>query len=288
MTQLVMSIPNKGRLYAPTISLLIESGICNGGVDERLLSIETSLPGLTLMLVRAADIPNFVESGAADLGITGLDMVKESGCNVVKLLDLGFGATKVVLAAPPSISSVWELKESSRVATELPRIASEYFRRIGLNPKIVIVSGAAEIMPKMRVADAVVDIVSTGTTLHMQGLKVLDEVTSSSAWLITNESSLNVEEKREMIDLVKTILGSTVSGRNKRLVMMNVPHEKLKDVVKAIPAMGGPTVAKVESTPPMWEVYSVVDNTNIFEVIKAAKQAGARDILVMKIEKVIP
>jgi ATP phosphoribosyltransferase len=283
-----MSIPNKGRLYAPTISLLIESGICNGGIDERLLSVETSIPGLTLMLVRAADIPNFVESGAADLGITGLDMVMESGCDVVKLLNLEFGATKIVLAAPPNISSVQKLKEDSKVATELPRIASEYFRRIGINPKIVIVSGAAEIMPKMKVADAVVDIVSTGTTLQMQGLKILDEITSSSAWLIANESSLNFDEKRDMIDLVKTILGSTISGRNKRLVMMNVPHNKLQDVVKAIPSMGGPTVARVESTPPMWEVYSVVDNNNIFEVIRVAKQAGARDILVMKIEKVIP
>jgi len=288
MTQLVMSVPNKGRLYEPTMILLAESGICNGGFDERILSIDTAIQGLTLMLVRAADIPNFVESGAADLGITGLDMVMESGCDVAKLLDLEYGATKVVLAAPPSFSSAKDLKEGARVATELPRMATEYFRRLGIRPRIVSVSGAAEIMPKMKVADAVVDIVSTGTTLHMQGLKILDVVATSSAWLIANKSSLNAEDKKEAIDLVKTILGSTVTGRNKRLVMMNVPHEKLKDVVNTVPAMGGPTIARVESTPPMWEVYSVVDNARIFEVIKAAKLAGARDILVMKIEKVIP
>ncbi|MBO3803997.1 MAG: ATP phosphoribosyltransferase [Candidatus Brockarchaeota archaeon] len=287
MTQLVMSVPNKGRLYEPTMALLVESGVCNGGIDERLLSTDTAIRGLTLMLARAADIPNFVESGAADLGITGLDMVVESGCDVARLLDLEFGATKVVLAAPPGFSAR-DLKEGARVATELPRTASEYFGRLGLSPRIVSVSGAAEIMPKMKVADAVVDIVSTGATLQMQGLRILDVVATSSAWLIANRSSLEDAEKKESIDLVKTILESTVMGRNKRLVMMNVPQEKLKDVVNAVPAMGGPTVARVESTPPMWEVYSVVDNARIFEVIKAAKLAGARDILVMKIEKVIP
>jgi len=288
MTELVMSIPNKGRLCTPTIELLREAGICSNGVDERLLSMETTIPNLTLMLVRASDIPSFVESGAVDLGITGLDMVAESGCSVAKLLDLGFGAAKVVLAGPPGHRSASDLRDGTRVATELPNLTSEYFKRIGVKPKIVEISGAAEIMPRMKVADVVVDIMGTGTTLHLQGLSVLDELLSSSAWLIGNKMSLDNAEKKDSMDFVKTILESTIAARGRRLIMMNVPDEKVKDVVKLIPAMGGPTIARVESTPPMWEVYSVVDSKSVFDVVKAAKLAGARDILVMKIEKVIP
>jgi ATP phosphoribosyltransferase len=288
MTEFVMAIPNKGRLYAPTIALLQEAGICSNGADERLLSMETAIPDLTLMLVRASDIPSFVESGAVDLGVTGLDMVAESGCNVAKLLDLGFGTAKVVLAGPPGHPPARALGDGVRVATELPNLASEYFQRMGIRPRIVEISGAAEIMPRMKVADVVVDIVSTGTTLHMQGLSVMDELLSSSAWLIGNKSSLGKDDKKDSMEFVKTILESTIAARSRRLIMMNVPDGKVKDVVRLIPAMGGPTVARVESTPPMWEVYSVVDSKSVFDVVKAAKLAGARDILVMKIEKVIP
>jgi len=167
-------------------------------------------------------------------------------------------------------------------------MTSDYFRRIGIKPEIVEISGAAEIMPRMKVADVVVDIMSTGTTLQLQGLSILDELLSSSAWLIGNKSSLGYAEKEDAMDFVKTILESTIAARSRRLIMMNVPDVKLKDVVKLIPAMGGPTIARVESTPPMWEVYSVVDSKSIFDVVKAVKSAGARDILVMKIEKVMP
>jgi len=288
MTKLIMSIPNKGRIFAPTLALLQEAGIYTDGSDERLLSVETAMPNLTLMLVRASDIPRFVEGGAADLGITGLDMVVESGCNVARLLDLRFGSAKVVLAAPPDRSSPKDLRDGVKVATELPNLTSEYFRRIGIKPKIVEISGAAEIMPRMKVADVVVDIMSTGTTLQLQGLSVLDELLSSSAWLIGNKSSLEDAGKEDAMDFVKTILESTIAARSRRLVMMNVPDEKLEDVVKLIPAMGGPTIAKVESTPPMWEVYSVVESKSIFDVVKAVRSAGARDILVMRIEKVMP
>jgi len=288
MNKLVMSIPNKGRLFAPTLALLQEAGICSNGFDERLLSMETAMPNLSLMLMRASDIPRFVESGAADLGVTGLDMVVESGCNVARLLDLRYGFAKVVLASPPGHASPKDLRDGIKVATELPNLTSDYFKRIGIVPKIVEISGAAEIMPRLKVADVVVDIMSTGTTLQLQGLGILDELLSSSAWLIGNKSSLGDAEKEDAMEFTKTILESTIAARGRRLVMMNVPDEKLKDVVKLIPAMGGPTIARVESTPPMWEVYSVVDSKSIFDVVKAVKSAGARDILVMKIEKVMP
>ncbi len=286
--KITFAIPSKGRLRKPTLRLLLKAGITPLNEHSRALYAATAIPWISLVAARSADIPRLVAEGAADLGITGHDFVVESGVKVKELLDLGFGFSRMVLAVPESsgINSLRDFRPQMRVATKFPSIASQYLKEKGVNVKIVTVSGAAEIAPTLGVADAIIDITSTGLTLRLHKLRILDEILTSTARLIANFKAL--EEKREQIDEVVTALLSVMRARRKKLIMMNVPEDRLQQVVKLIPSMGGPTIARVESEPPMWEVYSVIDEEEVYRVINAVKAAGARDILVLPIERIVP
>lgn len=246
------------------------------------------IPWLSIVLARASDIPTLVEGGAVDLGVTGYDYVVESGAEVAELLDLEFGGCRIVLAAPEEsgIESPRNLTAQTRIATKYPSIAGNYLKVKGMKAKIVKVSGAVEITPLMNVAEAVLDIVDTGATLKIHGLRIVEEVLRSSARLIVNKKAL--AEKGEKIKEITTALRSVLMARKKKLLMMNVPEEALQRVLGVLPSMGGPTLAKVEAPVPMWEVYSVVEEGEIPHVISSVKTAGARDIIVLPVERVVP
>jgi ATP phosphoribosyltransferase len=163
-----IAIPNKGRLQGPAIRLLEDAGIGLVDREERQLFARTRDPKIEVVFVRAQDIPGMVEKGAADIGMTGYDLVLESGAKVVDLLDLGFGSARMVIAASEEsgIRDVGDIKPGSRVTTEFPNVASRYFSNRRLRVEVSRVSGAAEITPIMGVADVIVDLTSTGTTLR--------------------------------------------------------------------------------------------------------------------------
>ncbi len=282
------AIPNKGRLQEPTIKLLEDAGI--GAVDreERQLFARTRDPELELVFVRAQDIPSLVEKGAADIGVTGYDLVLESGAKVVELLDLGFGFARMVVAASEKsgIKSVRDIKPGARVTTEFPNIAGRYFSKKKLKVELSRVSGAAEITPIVGVADLIVDLTSTGTTLRTHGLRVIDTLFGTSARLVANRRS--TREKRAKLEKVKMALESVVRARGKKLVLMNVPESKLAAIKRVMPGMAGPTVSRVEAAKPMLAVQAVVEAGQVEEVVRKAKRAGARDILVVPIERVLP
>ncbi|MDI6883783.1 MAG: ATP phosphoribosyltransferase [Hadesarchaea archaeon] len=282
------AIPNKGRLQGPAIRLLEDAGI--GAVDreERQLFARTRDPELELVFVRAQDIPSLVEKGAADLGITGYDLVLESGAKVAELLDLEFGFARMVVAASEKsgIRAVNDIKPGARVTTEFPNLARRYFARKKLRVELSRVSGAAEITPIVGVADLIVDLTSTGTTLRTHGLRVIDTLFETSARLVANRQSMR--EKRAKLEEVKTALESVVRARGKKLVMMNVPESKLAAIKRVMPGMAGPTVSRVEAAKPMLAVQAVVEAELVEEIVRKAKRAGARDILVVPIERVLP
>lgn len=282
------AIPNKGRLQEPAIRLLEDAGIGSVDREARQLFARTRDPELELIFVRAQDIPGLVAKGAADLGITGYDLVLESGADVVELLDLGFGFARMVVAASgrSGIRAVKDIKTGARVTTEFPNVAKKYFVKKGLKVEISRVSGAAEITPIVGVADLIVDLTSTGTTLRTHGLRVVDELFETSARLVANRRS--VRKKRAKIDEVKMALESVVRARGKKLVLMNVPEAKLKAIKRIMPGMAGPTVSRVEAAKPILAVQAVVEAERVEEVVRRAKQAGARDILVVPIERVLP
>ena len=278
----------KGHLEEPTVKLLQDSGIGVIGRDERQLFARTNDPEIELVFVRAEDIPDFVARGATDLGVTGYDLVCESGCDVVELLDLRYGFAQMVVAASErsDIKSARDLRPSMKVATEFPALAKRYFAERGIAMELIPVTGAAEIVPLIGVADLIVDVTSSGTTLRTHGLRIIDTILESSARLIANRRSL--AEKRAKIEEITTALGSVVRARGKKLVLLNLPEGKLEEIKRILPGMAGPTVSRVEAKEPMLAVQAVVEEAEVYRVVARAKQAGARDILVVPIERVLP
>lgn len=278
----------KGHLEEATIRLLEDSGIGVINRDVRQLFARTNDPEIELVFVRAQDVTDLVAKGATDMGITGYDLVQESGGDVVELLDLGYGSAKLIVAAheKSGIKTTSDVKPGMRVATEFPNITRRYFRENGIEVELVHVTGATEITPLIGVADLIVDITSTGTTLRTHGLCVVDTILSSTARLIANRRSL--QEKGAKIEYITTAISSVLRARGRKLVLMNVPEAKLQEIKRVMPGMAGPTVSRVEAAEPMLAVQAVVDADEVYEVVRRAKAAGARDILVVPIERILP
>ena len=278
-----IAVPNKGRLHDPTISLLERAGLHVENGNDRKLYADTVAPDVQVLFARAADIPAYVADGAAAVGITGLDQVREHGAALEELLDLGFGRCRLVLAAPEDgdVTDTADLAGGT-VATEFPNVTREYFAGAGVDPEIVEVSGATELTPHVDIADAIVDITSTGTTLRMNRLAVVDEVLESSVYLFANPDHADDGKVRQ----VETALGSVIAAADKRYLMMNVPEDRLDAVEDVIPGLGGPTVMEVDGQAAV-AVHVVVDEDEVFETITRLKQVGAEDILVTEIERLV-
>ncbi|ABW02226.1 ATP phosphoribosyltransferase [Caldivirga maquilingensis] len=283
-----MAIPSKGRLVEPVMSLLNYVGIKPQSMDDRALVLPTSWRSLSLIRIRPEDIPSVVESNSAIMGITGLDYVVENGASVNVVERLGFGRGRIVIAVPSGsgISSIDEIKDGFRLATKYVNITSAYFSKLGRRVRIVRISGSAEVMPLLNVADGIVDVMSTGTTLRLHGLKPIGVIMESEAVLVTPRE-LNGDE-REFVDKFLILMRGALASNGRKLILMNVPEEDLAAVLKVLPAMEGPTVADVASGKPMKEVISVVPEESIPDLLPLLKRAGAKDILVLSIEKVIP
>ncbi|MFC4439823.1 MULTISPECIES: ATP phosphoribosyltransferase [Natrialbaceae] len=284
-----IAVPNKGRLHEPTIDLLERAGLHLENGAERKLYADTVDPDVSVLFARAADIPEYVADGAAEMGITGYDQVREARVDTVsELLDLEFGRCRLVLAAPEDgdIDGVEDLAGKT-VATEFPNVTRDFFADTGVDPNVVEVSGATELTPHVEMADAIVDITSTGTTLKMNQLAVVEEVLSSSVRLFAREDVVDDPKVRE----VRTALSSVISADGKRYLMMNVPEDRLEEVREVIPGLGGPTVMDIaddgNGDDEMLAVHVVVDERDVFETITEVKKAGASGILVTEIERLV-
>jgi ATP phosphoribosyltransferase len=282
-----IAVPNKGRLHEPAMQLMRSSGMVVLNMGERRLFASTVDPEIQVLFVRAADIPEFVFDGVADLGITGYDVVVESSYDVELLLNLDFGRARLVVAAPENsgIDRVEDIKPGSRVATEFPNITRRFFEERGIEVKVVRVSGACEIAPHIGLAELIVDLVSTGTTLKMNKLREVETILETSAYLIGNKEA--VKTKHEKVEEVITAFSSVLAAKRKKLIMMNVPKAALEEIKKIMPGMAGPTIAEVAAAEPMYAVNSVVDEKEVYSIINKAKKLGARDILVLPIERII-
>ncbi len=279
-----IAVPNKGRLHEPSVELLERAGLHVRNGADRKLHAETVDPDVTILFARAADIPEYVSEGAADVGITGFDQVAEAQRdNLVELLDLEFGSCKLVLAAPEDddIESVSDL-DGGTVATEFPNITREFLDEQGVDADITEVSGATELTPHVDIADAIVDITSTGTTLRMNRLEVIADVLESSVRLFAREDARD----NGKVQQIETALGSVLSAEGKRYLMMNAPADALEDVKEELPGMGGPTVMDIAGTDDV-AVHAVVDDSEVFETINALQSVGASDILVTEIERLV-
>jgi ATP phosphoribosyltransferase len=278
-----IAVPNKGRLHDPSVDLLERAGLhIQNGADRKLYA-DTVDPDVTVLFVRAGDIPEYVRDGAADVGITGRDQVAESGGGLTELLDLGFGTCRLVLAAPEDGDIAHPVDVSGKkIATEFPQVTRDYLDEQGFDAEIVEVTGATELTPHVEMADAIVDITSTGTTLKVNRLGIVDEVLQSSVRLYAHPDVTGDPKVQQ----VQTAFESVLSAEGKRYLMMNAPESRLDDVQDVIPGMGGPTVMDVAGEDTV-AVHAVVDERAVFETITDLKAVGATDILVTEIERLV-
>ena len=287
MMKIKIAVPSKGRISEPSISILEKAGLGLIDKSNRKLISKTFNENIEVMFARASDIPEFVNDGVADIGITGVDLIKENEVDVKELLDLRFGQTKLVLAAPEesNISSVNDITEDMKVATEFPVLTKKYLDENGLDLKIVKLSGSTEAAPFIGIADLITDLTSTGTTLKMNHLEIIDVILESSIKLIANHDSL--KEKNQLIEAVSTSIKGVLDADRKKLIMMNVDESKLDKVKEVMPSMGGLTISEVLSDKKTVAAQAVIDEKEVFELVNDLRNAGARDILVVPIERII-
>jgi ATP phosphoribosyltransferase len=278
-----VAVPNKGRLHEPSVDLLDRAGLPIERTADRKLYADTVDPEVSVLFARAADIPEYVRDGAAAVGLTGRDQVVESGADLTELVDLEFGRCRLVLAAPEDgdIAGLADLAGGT-VATEFPRLTREYLDREGVGADVVEVTGATELTPHVEMADAIVDITSTGTTLRMNRLAVIDEVLSSSVRLYAHPDRAGDEKVQQLV----TAFESVLAAEDKRYVMMNAPEERLPEVRAVIPGLDGPTVMDVAGDDTV-AVHVVVDERDVFETVADLKAVGASGILVTEIERLV-
>ena len=286
---LKIALPNKGRLSEDTRELFEDAGLPVRARGDRALS--ASLGGeFEAIFVRAQDIPEFVADGAADAGITGWDLVCESERDLDVRLDLDFGRCRLVVAARDE-SGVATLADiaSCRVATAFPRVTRKFFDNAGCQVEIVPVSGAAEIAPHLGIADVVVDLTSTGSTLKVNGLREVATVLESSARLVTRgrARAKDALKERALTELV-TALDSVLHARGQRYVMANVPRAALDRVREVLPGLNGPTVIDILNGGQHVAVHAVVPAASVYRTIADLKALGGAGILVTRIERLMP
>lgn len=275
-----IAVPNKGRMFNPTIELLKKSGFEPKEINERKLCVETNCGKIKILFMRNDEIGFYVESNVADLGITGYDIIVEKKISVEKILDLNYGSCKLVLAGEKNK----KLRNGVRIATKYQNISKDYLRKRGVKAKIIDSPGATEIKPQLGLTDFVIDITSTGSTLKVNGLSIYDVILTSNAVLIGNKKSL--KEKSGEISDIKLAIQSVISAENKSYVMFNISKKILDKIIDQIPCMRAPTIVKT-SDENIVSVQTVVPTSDISRTITKLKNFGTTDILVLDIKRVV-
>ncbi len=278
-----LAVPNKGRLAEPAVELLRAAGL-EFELSERRLSASVANADLELLFVRTEDIAEYVADGLVELGLSGADLIAEHGGELRTILPLGFGACSLVLAVPrDGEAQTVEALGGRRIATSFPRVTAAYLEGCGVAAQVVEVRGAVEVTPQLGVADAVVDLVASGSTLRMNGLKPIATLLASEAVLVARDGTAEADERiGALVDMLRSVL----DARGREYMMMNAPAAALDRIRSIIPGLSGPTVMPL-ADPTQIAIHSVVERSQLWRIVPALKAAGARDILVVPIEKVM-
>jgi len=284
--KLKLAIQKNGRLTEETVSFLRSSGLEFESYQQRLFSTCRNFP-LEIVYVRDDDISDYVESGAVDLGVVGQNLINEIRPNVKKLLNLRYGFCSLSLAVPKesTIKSVKEL-ENKTIATSYPSSTEYFFKKQNIKVNIIKIKGSVEITPILGIASAIVDLVSTGSTLALNDLRIIEKLYDSEAVLLANPLSLKKEKKTKIIDKLLIRFKGVLSAKNYKYVMMNAPIQILPKIKKAIPGLKSPTISPLAN--PGWiSIQSVIKEDVFWQTIEKLKKLGASDILVLPVEKLI-
>lgn len=282
--KLKLAIQKSGRLHDDSIRLLKECGIdISNGVNK--LKAEASNFPLEVYFLRDDDIPQYVEDGVADIGFVGENVVYEKKKKVTVVEKLGFGKCRLSMAIRKGEQYInASFLEGKRIATSYPVIVDAFLKEKGVNAEIHEISGSVEIAPGIGLADAICDLVSSGSTLFMNGLQETETILQSQAVMIRN-NELD-EEKVQLIDRLLFRIQSVKKAKNNKYILLNAPNDKLKEIIGLLPGMKSPTVLPLAD--PGWSsVHSVLNENDFWDIIEQLKAAGAQGILVVPIEKMI-
>lgn len=284
MTQLKIAIQNKGRLYEDSMELIKEAGIKFSLGGRELLATAKNFP-MEALFLRDDDIPQTVADGVADIGIVGENEVLEKKENVVIAKRLGFSKCRLSLAIPKSdVYNGIEYFNGKKIATSYPVILQDFLNKNNIKAEIHVITGSVEIAPGIGLADAIFDIVSSGSTLVSNRLVEVEVVTPSEAVLIANPNLS--EAKKAILDELIFRSESVQRAEGKKYILLNAPNDKIDDIIKVLPGMKSPTVTPLAEKG--WSsLHSVISENEFWEIIGKLKTAGAQGILVIPIEKMI-
>jgi len=279
--RLTLAVPSKGRMAAPALELLEAAGL-SFEAGERALSVPCANAPVDLLLVRAADIPEYVQDGVVQAGITGANLVAEAGVEVVTLTELGFARCSLQAAVPDDApqTTLAELA-GLRVATAYPHSTRALLEERGVDVELVPVSGSVEASPRLGLSDAIVDLVSTGSTASANGLRLVGKLLDSQAVLIGRGESSPLLERLELM------LSAVVAARRRRYLMMNAPASTLDTIRGMLPGMGSPTVLPLADEGQI-AIHAAVEADDVWDLLGPLKAAGASSILVVPVERLVP
>ncbi len=281
-----IAVQSKGRLHEDTMWLLREAGIKVDEGKRSLLERASNFP-VEVLYLRDDDIPQCVASGVADLGVVGLNELRERGEKAEVIRGLGFGKCRLSVAIPKGEAEAYEGPRwltGRKIATSYPSILRSWLREQGVEAEVHVITGSVEISPGIGLADAIFDIVSSGSTLVVNNLVEVERVLDCEAVLIGGEGLS--PEKKTLTETLLFRIGAVLDAQDKKYVLMNVPRENLEAVVKVLPGAKSPTVMPL-ATEGWMSVHTVIDEKNFWTIIDQLKELGAQGILVVPIEKMI-
>ena len=283
--RLTLAVPSKGRMAEPALKLCADAGL-SFEATERALLVPCANAPVDLLLVRPHDIPEYVQDGVVDLGITGANLVAEAEADVLTLAELGF-ARCTLEAAVPLDAPQRELADLAglRVATAYPVSTRALLEERGIAAELVPVSGSVEAAPRLGLADAIVDLVSTGTTATANGLRLIGRLLSSQAVLVGSRAAL--AERREQVERLELMLSGVVAARRRRYVMMNAPESALAAIRAVLPGLGAPSVLNLAEEGQI-AIHAAVEADHVWDLLPQLRAAGASGILVLPIERLVP
>jgi ATP phosphoribosyltransferase len=281
--KLRIAIQKSGRLYDESVALLKECGIDLRNVKDRLRTESDNFP-LEVFFLRDDDIPQYVEDGVADIGIVGENVLHEKNKSVELVEKLGFGKCRLSLAIGKNEEYVANFLQGKRIATSYPVLLKKYLDDNRITAEIHEISGSVEIAPGIGLADVICDLVSSGSTLFMNGLKEVETILESQAVLIRNKQVQ--EEQEQLLEKLLFRIRAVKKAKRNKYVLLNAPNNQLPEIFRLLPGMKSPTVLPLAE--PGWSsVHSVLSEDEFWEKIEQLKKAGAQGILVVPIEKMI-
>lgn len=281
---LKIAVQKSGRLYEGSMKLLKECGIEVSNGNNQLRVIAANFP-VEIFFLRDDDIPEYVQDAVADIGFVGENVVKEKNKDVEPIEKLGFGKCRLSIAIPKTgaIQSINDLN-GKKIATSYPFILSTFLKEKNIQASIHEISGSVEIAPKIGLADAICDLVSSGSTLFTNELKEIETILYSESILISNKNLS--AEKKIILESLRFRLSAVKKAKNNKYVLLNAPNEKLDTICQLLPGMKSPTILPLAEEG--WSsVHSVISETDFWNIIEKLKSNGAQGILVIPIEKMI-